>query len=114
MKSDSRIESVLYQHPLAYLLGLEGIALLHAFAGDYDRDFTLARFDEIRALLDAAEELGDGVTVDPIPGLFWRRRPQRRAIRLRRARRRSLASHRQSLQPSSRSQTFPSAFLVTA
>ena len=58
---------VIYQHPLAYLLGLEGIALIHAFAGDHDRDFTLARFDEIRALLDGAEELGDGVVVEPIP-----------------------------------------------
>src|SRR5207244_9417313 len=58
---------VIYQHPLAYLLGLEGIALLHAFAGHYDRDFTLARLEEIRSLLDAGEELGDGVTVTPIP-----------------------------------------------
>jgi len=67
MESESRIEPpVIYQHPLAYLLGLEGIALLHAFAGEYDRDFTTARLDEIRALLDAVEELGDGVTVDPI------------------------------------------------
>ncbi|MEK6274498.1 MAG: hypothetical protein AABM30_04085 [Actinomycetota bacterium] len=61
MESDPRIEPpVIYQHPLAYLLGLEGIALLHAFAGDHDRDFTTARFDEIRALLDAVEELATG------------------------------------------------------
>src|SRR5437763_2174216 len=53
--------------PVAYLLGLEGIALLHAFAGEYDRDFTLDRLAEIRALLAVDEELGDGVTVDPIP-----------------------------------------------
>jgi SAM-dependent methyltransferase len=52
---------VIYQHPLAYLLGLEGIALLRAFSGAYDRDFTLARFREIQALLDSAEELGEGV-----------------------------------------------------
>jgi ubiquinone/menaquinone biosynthesis C-methylase UbiE len=57
---------VIYQHPLAYLLGLEGIALLRAFAGEYDREFTLARIDEIRALLDAAEELGDGVEETPV------------------------------------------------
>jgi ubiquinone/menaquinone biosynthesis C-methylase UbiE len=56
----------MYQHPLAYLLGLEGVSLLHAFAGDYDRAFTEARFAEIRALLDSAE-LGEGVEVDPIP-----------------------------------------------
>jgi hypothetical protein len=37
---------VIYQHPLAYLLGLEGVALLRAFSGGYDRDFTVARFRE--------------------------------------------------------------------
>jgi SAM-dependent methyltransferase len=57
---------VIYQHPLAYLLGLEGIALLRAFAGDYDRDFTLARLREIRALLDSADELGEGVEAQPV------------------------------------------------
>jgi len=57
---------VTYQHPLAYLLGLEGIALLRAFSGRYDREFTLARFREIQDLLDSAEELGDGVEVRPI------------------------------------------------
>src|ERR671935_3141746 len=57
--------SVIYQHPLAYLLGLEGIALLRAFAGEYDRDFTLARLDEIRTLLER-EELGEGVEAHPI------------------------------------------------
>ena len=57
---------VIYQHPLAYLLGLEGIALLRAFAGEHDRAFTLARIDEIRALLDAADELGEGVEETPM------------------------------------------------
>ncbi len=52
---------VIYQHPLAYLLGLEGVALLRAFNGDYDREFTEARLAEIRALMDSAEELGDGI-----------------------------------------------------
>ncbi len=56
----------IYQHPLAYLLGLQGIALLWAFAGAYARDFTLARLREIQALLDAAEQLGDGVEAHPI------------------------------------------------
>jgi SAM-dependent methyltransferase len=68
MESEPRIEPpVVYQHPLAYLLGLEGIALLRAFAGEYDRDFTVARLAEIRALLDSVEELGDGAAVAPIP-----------------------------------------------
>jgi ubiquinone/menaquinone biosynthesis C-methylase UbiE len=57
---------VIYQHPLAYLLGLEGMALLRAFSGAYDRDFTLARLREIRSLLDSADELGDGVELHPI------------------------------------------------
>jgi SAM-dependent methyltransferase len=43
---------VIYQDPLAYLLGLEGIALLDAWAGDHDREFTDARLAEIRGLLD--------------------------------------------------------------
>jgi ubiquinone/menaquinone biosynthesis C-methylase UbiE len=58
--------SVIYQHPLAYLLGLEGIALLRAFAGEYDREFTLARIEEIRSLLDAVDSLGDGVEETPM------------------------------------------------
>ena len=57
---------MIYQHPLAYLLGLEGIALLRAFSGLYDREFTLARIREIQALLDAADELGDGVEARPM------------------------------------------------
>jgi SAM-dependent methyltransferase len=58
---------VIYQHPLAYLLGLEGVALLHAFAGDYDRDFTEARLAEVRALLDSAGQLGGGAAIRPVP-----------------------------------------------
>jgi len=57
---------VIYQHPLAYLLGLQGIALLRAFSGVYDREFTLARFRDIQTLLDSAEELGEGVEARPI------------------------------------------------
>jgi SAM-dependent methyltransferase len=43
---------VIYQDPLAYLLGLEGIALLDAWAGDYDREFVDTRLAKIRRLLD--------------------------------------------------------------
>jgi SAM-dependent methyltransferase len=42
---------VIYQHPLAYLLGLEGIALLRAWAGDFDESFVEARLAEVRALV---------------------------------------------------------------
>jgi SAM-dependent methyltransferase len=58
---------MIYQHPLAYLLGLEGVALLHAFAGEYDRDFTEARLAEVRALLESADQLGSGAAIRPIP-----------------------------------------------
>lgn len=57
---------MIYQHPLAYLLGLEGLALLRAFDGDYDRDFTEARLAEIRTLLDSADRLGSGAETHPI------------------------------------------------
>ena len=43
---------MIYQHPLAYLLGLEGLALLRGWVGDFDRDFVLARLAEVRRLLD--------------------------------------------------------------
>jgi SAM-dependent methyltransferase len=62
---------VAYQHPLAYTLGLEGVALLRAFAGDYDRDFIQARISEVRRLLDSPSLNGDGVTaaqVDTVNG----------------------------------------------
>jgi ubiquinone/menaquinone biosynthesis C-methylase UbiE len=52
---------IIHQHPLAYLLGLEGVALLRSFAGEYDESFTLARLAETRRLLDMADQLGAGV-----------------------------------------------------
>ncbi len=57
---------MIYQHPLAYLLGLEGAALMRAFNGEYGREFTMARIAEIRDLLDSADEIGDGVQTPPI------------------------------------------------
>jgi hypothetical protein len=59
---------VIYQHPLAYLLGLQGVALLRAYNGEYDREFTEARIAEIRAMLDCASEFGDGATGPPDHG----------------------------------------------
>lgn len=50
--SDLYGPEVIYQHPLAYLLGLEGIALLRAWAGDYDQAFVEERLAEVRRLLD--------------------------------------------------------------
>ncbi|MEO3812726.1 class I SAM-dependent methyltransferase [Sphaerisporangium sp. B11E5] len=43
---------MVHEHPLAYLLGVEGIALMRAFAGEFDREFVDARLSDIRRLLD--------------------------------------------------------------
>ena len=56
---------VVYQHALAYLLGLEGMALLRAFAGEHDREFVLARLAEIRSLIDS-DQWGEGVHATPM------------------------------------------------
>jgi len=44
---------------------LEGVALMKAFAGGFDRAFTEARLAEVRSLLDAGDALGTGVDVPP-------------------------------------------------
>jgi SAM-dependent methyltransferase len=41
-----------YQHPLAYLVALEGLALMRAWGGGHDRAFVEARLTEVRRLLD--------------------------------------------------------------
>ncbi len=54
----------IYLHPLAYLIGLEGVALLRSFAGDdHDAEFVADRLAEIRKLLDRADELGEPAVV---------------------------------------------------
>jgi hypothetical protein len=57
---------VIYQDPLAYLLGLEGIALLDAWAGNHDRAFTDARLAEIRRLLDDEKLRDRGVLAERV------------------------------------------------
>jgi SAM-dependent methyltransferase len=57
---------VIHQHPLAYLIGLEGVALMRAFAGEHDAKFTRDRLDEVRSLLDREDELSPGIDVMPI------------------------------------------------
>jgi len=57
---------VIYQDPLAYLLGLEGIVLLDAWAGDHDRAFTEARLAEVRRLLDDEQLRDRGVLVEQV------------------------------------------------
>jgi SAM-dependent methyltransferase len=58
---------MMYQHPLAYLLGLEGHALLRSWAGDYDRAFVEERLAEIQALL-ANDALAGHPGVDVVRG----------------------------------------------
>ena len=56
-----------YLHPLAYLLGLEGHALMRAFAGDFaDRAFVDARLAEIRRLLQDPELAGAAAELDTV------------------------------------------------
>jgi SAM-dependent methyltransferase len=65
-----RVGRVSYEHPLAYLLGVEGLALLRSFTGEFDREFAEARIAEVRRLLDD-ESLAHGVDVDrlhTVPG----------------------------------------------
>ncbi|HEY6314400.1 MAG TPA: class I SAM-dependent methyltransferase [Streptosporangiaceae bacterium] len=57
---------MIYQDPLAYLLGLEGVALLDAWAGDHDRAFTDARLAEIRRLLDDQKLRDRGVFAERV------------------------------------------------
>jgi SAM-dependent methyltransferase len=57
---------VIYQDPLAYLLGLEGIALLDAWAGEHDREFVDARLAEIRRLLDDEKLRGRSVLAERV------------------------------------------------
>jgi len=57
---------MIYQDPLAYLLGLEGIALLDAWAGDHDRAFVDARLAEISRLLDDQKLRDRGVLAQSV------------------------------------------------
>ena len=64
---------MIYQHPLAYLLGVEGLALLRAWAGDYDEAFVRARLAEVRRLLDEpvlADHPGVAVRRGDLPAAY--------------------------------------------
>ncbi|WP_157254585.1 class I SAM-dependent methyltransferase [Nonomuraea typhae] len=62
---------MIYEHPLAYVLGLEGIALMRAYAGEHDRAFIERRLAEIRTFLDGDSLSGAAVevaSVDTVEG----------------------------------------------
>jgi SAM-dependent methyltransferase len=64
---------VIYQHPLAYLLGLEGVALLRGWVGDFDEAFVRERLAEVRRLLDEpalADHPGLRVRRGDLPGAY--------------------------------------------
>ncbi|MEV0679069.1 class I SAM-dependent methyltransferase [Actinosynnema sp. NPDC050436] len=54
------------EDPRAYLLGLEGIALMRAFTGEFDRDFVEARIAEVRRVLADEALAGAAVEVDRV------------------------------------------------
>lgn len=64
------VAPVIHEHPLAYLIGLEGLALLRAHIGEYDRAFVESRIAEVRALLDDPALTGavDVDRVDTVEG----------------------------------------------
>ncbi|WP_405142767.1 class I SAM-dependent methyltransferase [Sphaerisporangium sp. NBC_01403] len=57
-----------YRHPLAYLLGYEGLALHRAYAGEFDAAFAETRLAEVREMIAAWDrgELGAGDEVGEI------------------------------------------------
>lgn len=57
---------MIFEHPLAYVLGLEGVALLRSFTGEHDRAFVERRIAEVRRLLDDPTLADAGVDVDRV------------------------------------------------
>lgn len=49
---------MLHIDPLAYVIGLEGVALMRAFAGEHDATFIEERLADITRLMDEREQLG--------------------------------------------------------
>ena len=63
---NTNVPHVIYEHPLAYLLGVEGIALLRGFTGEFDREFVESRIAEVRRLLDDESLADAAVEVDRV------------------------------------------------
>jgi SAM-dependent methyltransferase len=60
------VRPVIYQDPLAFLLGLEGIALMRAFCGEHDEQFTQERLAEVRRLLSGEWDAGAPARLEQI------------------------------------------------
>ncbi|GAA1714474.1 hypothetical protein GCM10009765_74340 [Fodinicola feengrottensis] len=65
---------MIYEDPRAYLLGLEGIALMRAFTGESDRDSVEARIAEIRQVLADKELANAAVEVERVDTVAGYRR----------------------------------------
>ncbi len=63
---DAGMADAIFWHPLAYLLGLEGVALMRGVAGEHDEAFVSARIAEVRELLAQPSRWGEGVTLPPL------------------------------------------------
>ncbi|NEB78254.1 methyltransferase domain-containing protein, partial [Streptomyces sp. SID14478] len=60
-----------HENPLAYALGLEGIALMRAFTGEHGRAFVAERIEEVRRLVEdtsLAEAAVDVARIDTVEG----------------------------------------------
>lgn len=55
-----------FEHPLAYIVGMEGLALLRAFGGEHDASFVESRLEEVRRLLADNSLSRAGVSVDAV------------------------------------------------
>ncbi len=62
------VRGMAYEHPLAYVLGLEGLALLRSFRGEHDHAFVAERLAEIRRLLAESPDGVEVAHVDPVEG----------------------------------------------
>jgi hypothetical protein len=56
----------IYQHPLAYLIGVEGVALLRCFAGEHEVATTARRLAEVAHLLTVGAALGPPASTGPV------------------------------------------------
>ncbi|MDN5916453.1 MAG: class I SAM-dependent methyltransferase [Pseudonocardia sp.] len=63
-----------FEHPQAYLVGIAGLALLRAWAGEHGEDFVRARLDEARQVLAEDELDRTAVHVDSVDTVTGYRR----------------------------------------
>lgn len=65
-KSTGEDQRTLHLDPLAYIIGVQGMALMRAFAGEHDAAFVEDRLAEIARLLQQRDQLGSPADL-PLP-----------------------------------------------